>query len=79
MVVAAAVAAEAVAAVTELHAYRDQVAGCTRCALAVGRTQVVFGSGDPAADLMLVGEAPPSFGQTAAGGGCCGGSCGCGH
>jgi putative FmdB family regulatory protein len=21
----------------------------------------------------------PSFGQTAAGGGCCGGSCGCGH
>jgi uracil-DNA glycosylase len=47
-----------VAAVTELHAYRDQVAGCTRCALAAGRTQVVFGSGDPAADLMFVGEAP---------------------
>jgi len=57
-VVAAAVAAEAVAAVTELHAYRDNVAGCTRCALAGGRTQVVFGSGDPAADLMFVGEAP---------------------
>jgi uracil-DNA glycosylase len=47
-----------VAAVTELHAYRDEVAGCTRCALAAGRTQVVFGSGDPAADLMFVGEAP---------------------
>jgi len=47
-----------VAAVTELHAYRDNVAGCTRCALAGGRTQVVFGSGDPAADLMFVGEAP---------------------
>jgi uracil-DNA glycosylase len=47
-----------VAAVTELHAYRDEVAGCTRCALAGGRTQVVFGSGDPAADLMFVGEAP---------------------
>ncbi|MFL5951984.1 MAG: uracil-DNA glycosylase [Gaiellaceae bacterium] len=46
------------AAVTELHAYRDEVAGCTRCALAGGRTQVVFGSGDPAADLMFVGEAP---------------------
>src|SRR5689334_18591424 len=29
-----------------------------RCALAGGRTQVVFGSGDPAADLMFVGEAP---------------------
>jgi uracil-DNA glycosylase family 4 len=47
-----------VAAVTELHAYRDEVAGCTRCALAGGRTQVVFGSGDPGADLMFVGEAP---------------------
>ena len=58
MVVAAAVAAEAVAAVTDLHAYRDEVADCTRCALAAGRTQVVFGSGDPAADLMFVGEAP---------------------
>jgi DNA polymerase len=31
---------------------------CTRCALAQGRTQVVFGSGDPSADLMLIGEAP---------------------
>jgi uracil-DNA glycosylase len=47
-----------VAAVTELHAYRDEVADCTRCALAQGRTQVVFGSGDPNADLMFVGEAP---------------------
>jgi len=56
--VAAAVAAEAVAALTDLHAYRDEVAGCTSCALANGRTQVVFGSGDPAADLMFVGEAP---------------------
>ena len=46
------------AAVTDLHAYRDEVAGCTRCALAAGRTQVVFGSGDSAADLMFVGEAP---------------------
>ncbi|TML07728.1 MAG: uracil-DNA glycosylase [Actinobacteria bacterium] len=46
------------AAVTELHAYRDEVAGCTRCALAGGRTQVVFGSGDPSADLMFVGEGP---------------------
>jgi len=56
--VAAAVAAGAVAAATELHAYRDLVADCTRCALAGGRTQVVFGSGDPGADLMFVGEAP---------------------
>ncbi|MGH9155907.1 MAG: uracil-DNA glycosylase [Acidimicrobiales bacterium] len=31
---------------------------CTRCPLAAGRTTVVFGVGDPDADLMLVGEAP---------------------
>ena len=41
-----------------LAAYGDAVAGCTRCALAKGRTQVVFGSGSPTADLMFVGEAP---------------------
>jgi DNA polymerase len=33
-------------------------AGCTRCALHAGRTQVVFGEGDPDAELALVGEAP---------------------
>jgi DNA polymerase len=32
--------------------------GCTRCVLAGGRTQVVFGVGDRAADLMFVGEGP---------------------
>jgi uracil-DNA glycosylase family 4 len=31
---------------------------CTRCKLAQGRTQVVFGSGDPHANLMFIGEAP---------------------
>ena len=31
---------------------------CTRCALAAGRTQVVFGVGNPKADLMFVGEGP---------------------
>jgi uracil-DNA glycosylase len=41
-----------------LAAYADQVAGCTRCPLSQGRTQVVFGSGDHDADLMFVGEAP---------------------
>jgi DNA polymerase len=44
--------------VDELEAYADAVAGCTRCRLARGRTQVVFGSGNPQADLMFVGEAP---------------------
>ena len=33
--------------------------GCTRCKLhTLGRTQVVFGVGNPEADLMFVGEAP---------------------
>ena len=50
--------AEAVAAGTELTAYGELTAACTRCRLAEGRTQVVFGSGDPAARLMFVGEAP---------------------
>ena len=31
---------------------------CTRCRLAETRTQVVFGVGDPNADLLFVGEAP---------------------
>jgi len=47
-----------VAAVTELEAYAAQAAGCTRCRLAETRTQVVFGVGNPEADLMFVGEAP---------------------
>ena len=42
----------------ELQAYAEAVAGCTRCRLAQGRTQVVFGSGNAHADLMFVGEAP---------------------
>jgi uracil-DNA glycosylase len=32
--------------------------GCTLCPLSQTRTQVVFGTGDPHADLMFVGEAP---------------------
>jgi uracil-DNA glycosylase len=31
---------------------------CTLCKLATGRRQVVFGVGDPHADLMFVGEGP---------------------
>jgi uracil-DNA glycosylase family 4 len=47
-----------VAAGTELAAFAAEVSGCTRCRLAEGRTQVVFGSGQRDADLMFVGEAP---------------------
>ena len=41
-----------------LSLLQSEVAGCTKCRLSEGRTQVVFGSGDPNADLMFVGEAP---------------------
>ena len=44
--------------VDALRAYETETSSCERCALAGGRTQVVFGSGNPDADLMLVGEAP---------------------
>ena len=46
------------AAMHELALLADAVSGCTKCRLAEGRTQVVFGSGHPHADLMFVGEAP---------------------
>jgi uracil-DNA glycosylase family 4 len=37
----------------------EQIAlACTKCPLAEGRTQVVFGVGSPTADLMFVGEGP---------------------
>jgi uracil-DNA glycosylase family 4 len=35
-----------------------EASGCTRCRLASSRTQVVFGVGDPNADVMFIGEAP---------------------
>lgn len=46
------------ARLAELEGLAATVAGCTRCCLAEGRKNVVFGSGNPAADLMLVGEGP---------------------
>lgn len=42
-----------------LDAIRADIGDCTRCPLHLqGRTQVVFGVGNPQADLMFVGEAP---------------------
>ncbi len=37
---------------------RESALGCTRCDLALTRTQVVFGVGNPGAGLMFVGEGP---------------------
>lgn len=41
-----------------LEALAAQARSCTKCALASGRTHVVFGAGNPDADLMFIGEAP---------------------
>jgi uracil-DNA glycosylase family 4 len=49
---------DAVERAAALREYAEQTASCTKCALAQGRTQVVFGAGSPDADLMFVGEAP---------------------
>ena len=35
-----------------------EAAGCTKCPLAETRTQVVYGVGDPHADLVFIGEGP---------------------
>ena len=36
----------------------QQVAACHACSLCEGRTNAVFGEGDPHAGIMLIGEAP---------------------
>jgi uracil-DNA glycosylase len=47
------------AAVFTLADVRADIGDCTRCKLhALGRSQIVFGVGNPQADLMFVGEAP---------------------
>ena len=54
----AALDGEASARAGELAALATVAAGCTRCRLAEGRNKVVFGSGDPNAGLMFIGEGP---------------------
>jgi DNA polymerase len=42
-----------------LKAIREELGDCTRCKLhTLGRKQIVYGVGNPNADLMFVGEAP---------------------
>ncbi len=41
-----------------LDQLRAEVAECRRCPLCDGRTQTVFGTGDPHARVLIVGEAP---------------------
>jgi DNA polymerase len=41
-----------------LQELQQTASTCTKCRLAGGRTQVVFGVGNPNADLMFIGEGP---------------------
>jgi DNA polymerase len=43
---------------TALEQLAVEASTCTRCPLSKGRTQVVFGMGDPHADLLFIGEGP---------------------
>jgi uracil-DNA glycosylase len=41
-----------------LKRVRDDLGDCTRCRLCKGRTNIVFGVGNPKAELVFVGEGP---------------------
>jgi DNA polymerase len=42
----------------DLKSLQKFIAGCPRCKLSKARKNIVFGQGNPKADLMFVGEAP---------------------
>ncbi len=44
--------------VTALKDLRDDIGDCKLCRLAKGRTNLVFGTGSPNAEIMFIGEAP---------------------
>ena len=54
----AVVAPELAAQGLDWDELRTAVSGCTRCRLHETRTQTVFGVGNPAADWLIIGEAP---------------------
>ncbi|MBU4241258.1 MAG: uracil-DNA glycosylase, partial [Actinobacteria bacterium] len=41
-----------------LEGLRETLGECARCSLSQGRNNIVFGDGNPEAELMFVGEAP---------------------
>ena len=43
---------------TQLTQVREKLGDCTRCKLSQDRKNIVFGSGNPHADLVFVGEGP---------------------
>ena len=59
-VIATVVAASSMDRESRLQVIRDEIGpSCQRCKLAkLGREQIVFGTGDPHAELMFIGEGP---------------------
>jgi len=51
-------AGEVTAEYETLQQLRDGIGDCKRCQLSEGRKHIVFGTGNPDADLVFVGEAP---------------------
>ena len=45
-------------AVAALRAISEDIGDCTRCGLSRGRKNIVFGVGNPRADIMFIGEGP---------------------
>jgi len=43
---------------SQLTKLNSEMSQCTKCALRAGCQRVVFGSGNPEAEIMLIGEAP---------------------
>ena len=41
-----------------LDSFYNEIKNCTKCSLSKSRTQLVFGIGNPNADIVIVGEAP---------------------
>jgi len=57
-VASAPLAVASVGGAERLKAVRAELGDCQRCRLAGGRKTIVFGQGNPDAELMFVGEAP---------------------
>lgn len=50
-----------VAKAAKLQALRDQMGACARCSFCKNRREIVFGSGNPDARLMFVGDMPSEY------------------
>ena len=45
----------------QLRQFAEEIAGCQLCPLGKTRTNLVFGTGNPAAEILFIGEAPGKY------------------